>query len=66
MSEERVFVFDEPHYTGGNARVEITESQVVRFMKENYPDRGFSDEELVESFVINNWAWEKTSPADEP
>lgn len=61
MSHKR-YTFYEPHDTGGQAEVTITEQQILQFMKEtrgilpNYKDA--TDEQLIYEFVVVHWCVE--------
>jgi len=67
---ERVFKFYEPHPTGGDCTVEITESKIVKHMKDSgikekiqkkHPDMDVTDKILIEDFCTVHWASEKKS-----
>lgn len=59
----KTYVFEEPHPTGGHTTVEITEKQILKYMKKAYGNRPASfrmtDQQLIEEFVVIHWAWEK-------
>lgn len=55
----KTYQFVEPHHTGGDALITITDEKILTHMKREYPDSPFSDEGLIDNFVITNWAWEK-------
>ena len=55
----KTYLFYEPHGTGGNALVEITEKQIRDWMNLTYPD--VKQEHQIEEFCILHWAWENTS-----
>lgn len=61
MSEEEdtLYVFHEPHMTGGHATIEITRAQIVKFMREAFPEWSCTDEEALQEFVAVNWATKK-------
>ena len=59
----RVFTFAEPHPTGGDSVITITEDKIVEWMKINYPElldfpEPPSDEDLISEFCALHWAWE--------
>lgn len=58
------YTFIEPHHTGGHCTVEITEEQIVKHMRKYmakvHPEiKDASDQQLIDEFVIVNWAVEK-------
>jgi len=53
----KVYRFAEPHVTGGDALVEITEEQIRNWMKTTYPM--VEEEHQIEEFCVLHWAWEK-------
>ena len=53
----KVYCFAEPHITGGDALVEITEQQIRTWMKKAYPMT--KEEHQIEEFCALHWAWEK-------
>lgn len=56
------YVFDEPHYTGGNARIEITEDQIKEHMKAEFPHIPAKDQ--VQEFCTIHGAWKKRADDD--
>ena len=65
---ERIFTFPEPHPTGGDCTVRITESKIVKYMKDSgikekiqkkHPDMDVTDEILIEDFCTVHWAHEE-------
>ena len=60
----KTYRFEEPHCTGGSSTVDITEEQILKYMKEEiipkfqdkYP-KDISDECLIEDFATVHWAW---------
>jgi len=58
----KTYIFEEPHPTGGNATVEITEEEIIAFCRKDPLYKDLSDTECVYNFVIINWAWEKEQP----
>lgn len=55
------YKFFEPHITGGDARIVITETQIIKYMKNIYADRNQEypgDENAVLDFIAVNWATE--------
>ena len=64
---ERVFVFVEPHPTGGDCTIRITESQILKYMnkeikqkiQKKHPDMDVTDELLIEEFCVVHWASEE-------
>ena len=55
--DERIYVFVEPHPTGGSATIEITEFQIRIWMTGTYPQ--IPTEHQVDEFCLLHWAWEK-------
>lgn len=53
----KVYCFAEPHITGGDALVEITEKQIRTWMKKTYPM--IEKAHQIEEFCVLHWAWEK-------
>lgn len=57
-------VFDEPHVTGGVARIHIKVYQILQFMDNIYANRGKhvekpSDDVLVAEFISNHGAYRR-------
>jgi len=52
-----IYQFCEPHPTGGNALIEITEEQIRAWMRKAYPN--VKDEDQIEEFCTLHWAWAK-------
>ena len=54
------YQFVEPHITGGDAVVTITEDKVVQYMRSMYPSSlsDLPDKELIDDFCIIHWAEE--------
>jgi len=53
------YQFVEPHITGGDAVITITEDKIIEFMRKSYPEHAnLSDVDLLDSFIVTNWAWE--------
>lgn len=58
-----IWQFDEPHISGGNSRVTLTQTQAIEWMR-GYYARGFppgnapkmTDEELLNKFAALHWA----------
>jgi hypothetical protein len=50
------YKFYEPHITGGDATIEITDKQILEFMKDINPK--ITGEEVIKEFIENNWAME--------
>ena len=48
LNSPRTYTFIEPHVTGGTATVEITEEQIIKYMRNK--NKG-TDEELINEFV---------------
>ena len=62
----RTFEFVEPHYTGGESVITITEDKLIEFMHTKDYLNGVSDEELIRQFCIEHWAIEiKEGDSDE-
>jgi len=65
MDYERIIIFEEPHPTGGDCRIEITVGKAIKWFRETYPmwkkptSSYFSDERAVEEFMILFHAWYK-------
>lgn len=59
----KFYRFNEPHFTGGNATVDITEKQILEFMKKwqknNLKAKDATDQELIDEFCINYGAWKE-------
>lgn len=59
---ERTFTFVEPHITGGHCTVEITESQILKYMRERHKNKSkwadATDNILVDEFCIVHWCSE--------
>ena len=55
----QVFIFVEPHHTGGDCTVRITEEQILKYMhklqKEDDKFKDVSDSDLIDYFIINHW-----------
>ncbi len=60
---DKVFTFVEPHHTGGDCTVRITEEQILKHMhklqKENDKFKGISNPDLIDYFIINYWCTEE-------
>jgi hypothetical protein len=63
MSERR-FRFNEYHPEGWDVVVTVTESQILKYMREyrakNPDGRIRFNNDLLEEFIVVNWAWEVT------
>jgi len=61
MIKDKIYVFHEPHITGGHAIIEVTESQIMQYMKslDKLKDKGLTDEQYLDYFLVNNWCHEK-------
>jgi len=58
--DERIWLFVEPHITGGHCTVEITDEQIIAFMsKSEAKEKGATRDQLIDEFVVVNWCWEK-------
>ena len=55
--DERIYVFVEPHFTGGESTIEISESKIMKFMAEHYSNVPLMYR--LETFITIHWAWEK-------
>jgi hypothetical protein len=59
----RVFTFVEPHLTGGDCVVTITEEQIMKHMikmrDKNPKMKDVSDDDLLDYFLVNHWCVEK-------
>lgn len=59
---ERTFTFVEPHITGGHCTVEITESQILDYMRNRHDKKliyaDATDDVLVDEFCIVHWCTE--------
>jgi hypothetical protein len=53
----KIYAFDEPHCWGGNSHVTMTEEQIIKFMRENPQHHGRSDEDLIDEFIVINFAY---------
>ena len=62
-TKDKIYLFVEPHHTGGMCTVEITEPQILEYMlKRKALDDRFkdvSDEDLIDYFKVNHWCYEK-------
>jgi hypothetical protein len=62
---EKIFTFMEPHPTGGDCKVTITESKIIDYMKkiqeQNPKMKDATDEMLLDEFCINHWCYEEKS-----
>jgi hypothetical protein len=60
--KSKVYLFCEPHVTGGNSLVSITDRQIIDYMKRLNDPRynNISDEDIILDFISVHWAWEKT------
>jgi glutaredoxin-related protein len=56
----KTYIFLEPHPSGGHATIEITEEQILKYMKKT-PEhcKCLTDEQIIETFTVINWAFEK-------
>ena len=58
----KTYAFVEPHVTSGYATIEITEKQILKYMKaitNKVPEyRKTTDEQLIHEFIVNNWCEE--------
>ena len=57
---DKLWAFDEPHDTGGNSHVTITEKQIIEFMNTQgivRKGRSLTDKEIVDEFVVVNWCY---------
>ena len=58
---KQIYIFEEPHCTGGNATIEITGEQIIDYMVklniEAYDELTF--QKLIDDFCTNHWAWKK-------
>lgn len=60
----KTYIFNEPSVYGGCATIEMTENQIISFMKKVNEQRGisesrFTDEELIDEFIVVHHAHEK-------
>jgi len=59
----KTYVFVEPHFTGGDSVVTITEEKILKHMHERQLKeekfQGVSDERLLDYFIVNHWCTEK-------
>jgi len=60
---ERIFIFMEPHHTGGDCKVTITESEIIKHMKkiqeQNPKMKDATDAMLLDEFCIIHWCYEE-------
>ena len=60
MSESiKMYEFVEPHITGGDSRIVISEYNIIKYMKEHVVPQHtqvLSDKELTENFCVTFWA----------
>ena len=61
---QRTFTFVEPHITGGTATIEVTEKEILKYMRSKRHKRykeyqKLTDDLLLDYFVTNNWCVEK-------
>ena len=55
---EQIFAYDEPHPTGGNARVTMTREQAIAEMRRTYPGSyARDDERAIEDWLAMNFAY---------
>lgn len=63
VKEEEIYVFYEPHHTGGCCIVEITRTQAIAFQKKIAWDlhtyKYATDEDALRAFIGTNWATKK-------
>jgi hypothetical protein len=59
---DRVYKFVEPHFTGGDAVITITESKILKYMKSRFEKepkfKKLTDFELLDYFLVNHWCIE--------
>ena len=55
MGEQKLWHFDQPHLSGGNAHITLTREQAITWMQSIYSS--MSDEEALEYFKAVYWAW---------
>jgi len=58
---DELYCFDEPHISGGNARVTLTAAQAIEWQKKSIPEKWKhlrnNPEPLLEDFCTIHWAW---------
>jgi len=58
----RVYKFGEPHYTGGDCVVTITEEQILKYQRKrqetNIKMKDAPVEDLIDDFLITHWCHE--------
>ncbi len=60
----KVLAYDDPHPSGGNCHVTMTEKQAVEWTKKIYKDgRGIklSDKQALDEFIVVNFAYWETN-----
>ena len=64
----KTYTFVEPHITGGDCTVVITEKQIMIYMKERQAAdvrmKDISDEDLLDYFLVNHWCVETPPKPD--
>ena len=58
----RILVFEEPHDSGGDCRVTMTEAQAIewsrKILEKIHPNKGpFSDKNCLDEFIVIHYAW---------
>ena len=58
----KTYAFVEPHVTSGYATIEITEKQILKYMKiktnKIHKYRNATDKQLIHEFIVVNWCKE--------
>ena len=60
--KEKIYQFTEPHITGGDCVVTITEKQILKYqhdrIRNNIKAINAPDKDLIDDFIIMNWCTE--------
>jgi hypothetical protein len=56
---EDIYEFHEPHQTGGDATIRITVRQIIDYQKPCHPYEkdGYSDQDILDDFIVVHWAY---------
>ena len=56
-NHDRIIEFDEPHQSGGNCRVTLTEDQAVEWWRKAHPGKFATREDAIDDFLVIHGAW---------
>jgi len=60
---DRVYTFVEPHFTGGDSVVTITESKILKYMYSRFDKepkfKKLGDDILLDYFLVSHWCHEE-------